>query len=141
MAENSGMAGNSGIQNYASVVNGPQAAGPRAHAEQTLAATAPAATGAAPSPDAAALADAVEALRAELARLRAQRPRSVSEADAATAEIALLDLKDIAVRPAPDRRVLRRRIRTVIDVLGEVSALTTSLTVLEAAVRKLIGLS
>jgi hypothetical protein len=135
------MVENSGIQNFSSVVNGPQAAGPCAHADQTLEAPAQAATGGPPSPDAAALADAVEALRTELARLRAQRPRSVSDVDAATAEIALLDLKDIATRPAPDRRVLRRRIRIVIDALGEVSALTSSLTVLEAAVRKLIGLS
>lgn len=128
-----------GIQNVASVVNGPQAAGPCAHAEQTVAA--PPATAGPPSPAATALAEAAEALRAELARLRAQRPRSVSEVDAATAEIALLDIKNLAALPAPDRRVLRRRIRTVIDALGEVSALTTTLTVLEAAVRKLIGLS
>jgi hypothetical protein len=138
------MAENNAIQNFSSMINGPQAVGPCAHAEQTVEvpAAAAATTGPpAPSPDAAALAEAVDALRAELARLRAQRPRSVPDVDAATAEVALLDIKEIAAGPAPDRRVLRRRIRTVIDALGEVSALTTTLTVLEAAVRKLIGLS
>jgi hypothetical protein len=146
---------NNGIQNFGSVVNGPQAAGRDAHAEQTVN-QAPAAADDQSSAQAA-LAQAVEELRAQLAQLRAEQAEggsggdgggggssssssSVPDADAQTAEIALRDLEKTALQPAPDHNVLKRRVRTIVDALGEASTLATALTVLETAVRKLIGL-
>lgn len=134
------MAENSGIQNFHSVVNGPQAAGPFATADQTVNQSTAAPTGW-PSPDAAALAEAAETLRGELARLRSEQPQAVSDVDAATAEIALRDVKDIAAQSAPNHPVLHRRIHTITEALSEASALTTTLAMLETAVRKLIGLT
>lgn len=145
---------NSGIQNFGSVVNGPQAAGPNAHAEQGVNQS-PEQAGERLSPETAALTQAVTELRAQLARLRAEQPDGgsgdgggsggsggggVPDADAQTAEIALQDLEKTARQPNPDHNVLKRRIRTIVDALGEASTLATALTVLETAVRKLIGL-
>lgn len=154
---------NSGIQNFGSVVNGPQAAGRDAHAEQTVNQSQHQSPNQSPatdddqSPLQAALAQAVEELRAQLAQLRAQQLDSgngtgdggtgdgsggggVPDADAQTAEIALQDLAKTARQPAPDHNVLKRRVRTIVDALSEASTLATALTVLETAVRKLIGL-
>lgn len=156
---------NSGIQNFGSVVNGPQAAGRNAHAEQTVnqnQSQSPA-TDDDQSSLQAALVQAVEELRAQLAQLRAQQADGgsstgdggsadgsgggdggdsggVPDADAQTAEIALQDLAKTALQPAPDHNVLKRRVRTIVDALSEASTLATALTVLETAVRKLIGL-
>lgn len=136
---NSGIPNNSGIQNFSSTVNGPQAAGPFARADQ-LVDESTAMPAAWPSPDAAALAEAVEALRAELASLRAQHPHVVSDVDAATAEIALRDVKDIAARQEPNRHALHQRVRTIAAALRDATTLTTALAVLETTVRKLVGL-
>lgn len=153
MPENSRIQNNSGIQNFGSVVNGPQAAGPNARAEQTVN-QGPEKPEERPSPEMAALAEAVAQLRAQLAQLRAEQADGgsggndgtggdgggVPDADAQTAEIALQDLEKTARQPDPDHKVLKRRVRTIVDALGEASTLATALTVLETAVRKLIGL-
>jgi len=131
------MTGNSGIQNFNSAVNGPQAAGPNATATQNIGRTQP--TEPWPSPAAEALAAAVEALRSELTRLRGERPQSLSTGDAADAEEAMNQIVVMAAEPEPDKRGIRRRIMIIVDALKQASALTTALTVLTAAAEKLIS--
>jgi hypothetical protein len=132
--------GNSGIQNFDSNISGVQAAGPGAAANQHIQHGQPSAAPW-PSPAAEALAAVVEALRADLGRLRAEQPQSLSAGDAADAEEAMTQIVAMAAAPEPDPRGLRRRIKTIIDAVGQATVLTTALTVLTAAVEKLIGLS
>jgi Family of unknown function (DUF5955) len=129
------MTENHGIVNVHSNVSGPQAAGPFASAEQTV--NQPSGW---PTPDAEALAEAVRNLRDALVRLRAEDPQALDEADAGSAELQLRGIAELATTPAPSHEVLKRRLGLIKGALGEASALTTALAVLETAVRKLIGI-
>lgn len=124
---------NYGIQNNNSIVNGPQAAGPLAEAHQTVNHAANA------SADVAELTAAVDALREELARLRQVRPPVVPELNAAQAELAMLEAKDIVTKPRPDHRALRERVHMITAALSDTSALSTALATLVAAAGKLTG--
>lgn len=127
---------NYGIQNKDSVVAAPQAAGPFASAQQQVNGAADA------SAAAAVLAEAVETVREDLARLRVREPATVSADAAAEAEGGLQELAVMAKQPdTANRRALTRHVHTVSTAIGSASALATALATLEEAVRKLIGLS
>ena len=81
----------------------------------------------------ASLAEAAAALRAELSRLRTDRPAEIGEADAADAERALADIESAAAEEQPQQSVLRRRIATVVDALQGVSAVAAAVTAVQAA--------
>ena len=134
------MTDNSGIQNFNSPVSGVQAAGAGASASQHIQYGQPLAPDN-PAPEAAALATALEALRAELAQLRAAQPDAVSDGDAVDAQDAMNQIEQMAATPEPDHRRLRRRLTAITDALGQVTALATAVAMLEAAAQKLFGLS
>ena len=81
---------------------------------------------------------AVQALLAELAQLRAERPGAVPDAEAQDAERALAEVEAEAASARPQPGVLRRRIRTVTDALGGVSGLLASVAALEVAAEPVI---
>ncbi|MFJ6212466.1 DUF5955 family protein [Streptomyces sp. NPDC092296] len=126
--------GNSGSQNFGGVqvtggvIHGHVAGGAHARVHIDTAPPGPAAASAER-----ALVEAAAALRAELARLRAERPGAVEEADAADAERALAEIEAAAGGGQPQPGVLRRRIVTVVDALTGVTAVATALGALRAA--------
>ncbi|MFJ4096705.1 hypothetical protein ACIPYS_34505 [Kitasatospora sp. NPDC089913] len=91
-----------------------------------------------PGPEA--LRAAAEALRTALARLRAEHPGAVPEADAADADGALADILAETARDEPREGPLRRRVSTVLDALRTVALLTAAVTGLETAFAALFGL-
>ncbi|KJY31953.1 hypothetical protein [Streptomyces sp. NRRL S-495] len=127
-----------GVQVVGSTVYGPVAGGQGA----TVRIGADAAPAAPVGPEA--LRAAAETLRAALARLRAERPGAVADADAedADAEDADAALAGILAETAldePREGPLRRRVGTVVDALRTVAVLAAAVTGLEAAFAALFG--
>ncbi|MFB6892893.1 hypothetical protein ACFCX4_26675 [Kitasatospora sp. NPDC056327] len=96
-----------------------------------------------PGPPAAAgpegLRTAAESLRTALARLRAEQPGAVAEADAEDADAALAGILAETALEEPREGPLRRRVGTVVDALRAVAVLTAAVGGLEAAFAALFG--
>ncbi|MFE7560911.1 hypothetical protein [Kitasatospora sp. NPDC057500] len=123
-----------GVQVVGSTVHGHVAGG----AGATVSIGAGAAPPAGPTgPDG--LRTAAEALRAALARLRAEQPDAVPEEDAADADAALAGILDEAALDQPREGPVRRRVRTVSDALRTVAVLAVAVSGLEAAFTALFG--
>ncbi|MER7708617.1 hypothetical protein ABTX81_37775 [Kitasatospora sp. NPDC097605] len=84
---------------------------------------------------------AAEALRTELARLRAEQPDAVPEEDAADADAALAGILDETALDEPREGPLRRRVRAAADALRAVAVLAAAVSGLEAAFAALFGQS
>ncbi|MFB7471445.1 hypothetical protein [Kitasatospora sp. NPDC056184] len=84
---------------------------------------------------------AAGALRTALARLRAEQPGAVPEADAEDADAALAQILDETALDEPREGPLRRRVRTVADALRAVAVLAAAVSGLEAAFAALFGQS
>ncbi|MFJ4671303.1 hypothetical protein [Kitasatospora purpeofusca] len=122
-----------GVQVVGSTVYGPVAGGQGA----TVRIGADAAPAAPPGPEA--LRAAAESLRAALARLRAERPGAVADADAEDADTALAGILAETALDEPREGPLRRRVGTVVDALRTVAVLAAAVTGLEAAFAALFG--
>ncbi|MFF8770456.1 hypothetical protein [Kitasatospora sp. NPDC015120] len=79
------------------------------------------------------------ALRAALARLRAEQPGAVPEEDAEDADAALAGILDETALDEPREGPLRRRVGTVADALRTVAVLAAAVSGLEAAFAALFG--
>jgi hypothetical protein len=84
-------------------------------------------------PDQAALAKAVEALRAELTAFRAHSPHAIAQAEAEYLDTTLAELGAGAAAPKPERHVLRRGIDALTSALAPVAQLATGVAALRTA--------
>ncbi|WP_380281786.1 hypothetical protein [Kitasatospora purpeofusca] len=135
-AEPGGHHNDGGVQVVGSTVHGHVAGGRGATVSIGADAAGPAAPG---GPEG--LRTAAEALRTALARLRAEQPGAVPEADAEDADAALAGILDEAGLDEPREGPLRRRVRTVADALRAVAVLAAAVSGLEAAFVALFGQS
>ncbi|MFE6748865.1 hypothetical protein ACFVGM_23645 [Kitasatospora purpeofusca] len=122
-----------GVQVVGSTVHGPVAGGQGA----TVRIGADAAGAAPVGPEA--LRAAAESLRAALARLRAERPGAVTDADAEDADAALAGILAETALDEPREGPLRRRVGTVVDALRTVAVLAAAVAGLETAFAALFG--
>ena len=124
-----------GVQIVGSTVNGNVAGGHNTGVRQSYEVRDAAAAD--PSVTAADLVAAVRALRAELERARAARQLNLAETDAADVRRALDEAEAEAAQPSPQAGPLRRRIDTIVDVLGSSAALATAVSTLASVFQKL----
>jgi hypothetical protein len=123
-----------GVQIVGSTVNGNVAGGHNTGVRQSYEAKPAAAD---PPVTAADLIAALRAVREELERSRAARQLDLADADAADVHRALDEAEAEAAKPSPQAGPLRRRIGTVVDVLGTSAALATAVSTLASVFQKL----
>lgn len=90
-----------------------------------------------PSVTAADLVAALRTVREELARSLAAGHVELAESDAADVHQALAEAEATAGGPSPQAGPLRRRINTIVDVLGGSAALATAVSTLVGVFQKL----